>query len=146
MVRLERRNKSRSVKNDNVMLLVILFTLLLAITIQVICLKFLKLINLNLYLIHFPNENKFILLFVIINSAHLFWLSQLYEKGELKKMALPYFISIIICIILGYYGYKANSIYIILFSGILAVFIFYFLGAMREKKSNFFKRLFLFLY
>ena len=53
MVRLERRNKNRSVKNDNVMLLVILITLLLAITVQVYLPQILKLINLNLYLIHF---------------------------------------------------------------------------------------------
>ena len=59
-------------------------------------------------------------------------------------MALPYLISIIICLLLGYYGYKENSVYIILLSGILAVFIFILLGSMNENKINFMKRLSLF--
>ena len=58
-------------------------------------------------------------------------------------MALPYLISIIICLVLGYYGYKENSVYIILLSGNLAV-LFYFLGSMNENKINFMKRLSLF--
>ena len=144
MVRLEKRNKNRSNKNDNIMYIAIFLTLIIAMIIQNYLVPVLQLVNINLYLIQLPVENRFILLFVILNNAHLFWLSKLYEKGELKKMALPYLISIIVCLLLGYYGYKENSVYIILLSGILAVFIFYFLGSMNENKINFMKRLSLF--
>ena len=126
------------------MYIAIFLTLIVAMTIQNYIIPILQLVNVDLNLIQLPVENRFILLFVILNNAHLFWLSKLYENGELKKMALPYLISIIVCLVLGYYGYKENSAYIILLSGNLAVFIFYFLGSMNGNKINFMKRLSLF--
>ena len=73
------------------MYIAIFLTLIVAMIIQNYLAPVLQLVNVNLYLIQLPVENRFILLFVILNNAHLFWLSKLYEKGELKKNGFTIF-------------------------------------------------------
>ncbi len=141
MVRSEKTKKARPNFNENFLLFNILCTYLVIKIFFFFSIHLFEFIEMDIDLLASSLDVNLIQLFTAIGVSHIFWISRLYEKGEIKKMTLPFIISIIVSVIVSYIGVYLNSTTIIITSCVLGVWIFFFLGIFFENKNGIYKRI-----